>query len=105
MHDEEVVKISGTLQFSCYAGYADSFEFRGDYDAVRDPSAAPATVVAMDALYGAKFRQFEEGLVVGDLLYHIRGDRRAAALPALVELLQEMTAGDRRQCRRRRFSS
>ena len=69
MHDEEVIRISGALQFSCYTGYADTFEFAGDYDNNRrDPSRhPPATVVAMDALYGAKFRQFEVGLVLRDL--------------------------------------
>jgi hypothetical protein len=143
MHDEEVVRISGALQFSCYAGYADTFEFRGDYDNRRGGGLVlqpPATVVAMDALYGAKFRQFEVGLVLRDLnkarlafdgartvatgnwgcgafgndhtlkflqqwiacsdagvrelFYHTHGDKRAAALPKIMELLQGLTVGE-----------
>lgn len=66
MHDAEVVNISGALQFSVYSGYASSFEFLGDYDG-RRRGEVPPTIVAMDALQGAKFRQFEEGLVLRDL--------------------------------------
>jgi poly(ADP-ribose) glycohydrolase len=65
MHDEEAISISGAIQFSCYSGYASTFEFVGDYDCRRE--GQPSTVVAMDALQGAKHRQFEQGLVLRDL--------------------------------------
>jgi poly(ADP-ribose) glycohydrolase len=65
MHDEEAISISGAMQWSCYSGYASTFEFVGDYDGRRE--GQPSTVVAMDALQGAKHRQFEEALVLRDL--------------------------------------
>ncbi len=42
MHDEEVIRISGALQFSCYTGYSHSFTFDGVYDGRRQvyPSLA-----------------------------------------------------------------
>ena len=65
MHDEEIIRVKGAIQFSCYSGYASTFEFVGDYDGRRE--GVPSTVVAMDALHGAKNRQFEEALVMRDL--------------------------------------
>jgi poly(ADP-ribose) glycohydrolase len=69
LHDEEVVRIYGALQFSAYSGYASTFEFVGDYCGLsgRYCSVAPPVVVVMDALHGAKNRQFEQGLVLRDL--------------------------------------
>ena len=65
MADEEAIRVSGAAQFSCYAGFASTFEFRGDYDGRRP--GPPPTVCAMDALQGCARVQFARGLVLRDL--------------------------------------
>jgi poly(ADP-ribose) glycohydrolase len=65
MHDEEAVRVSGAAQFSCYTGFASTFEFQGDYDGRRP--GPPPTVCAMDALQGCARIQFGRGLVLRDL--------------------------------------
>lgn len=67
LQDEEIVRITGALQFSCYSGYLSTFEFEGDYDGRRSVHLPPATVVAMDALQGCAKIQFGEGLIRRDL--------------------------------------
>lgn len=65
MHDEEAVRVAGALQYSCYRGYASTFEFDGDYDDRR--AGPPAVVCAMDALQGCARIQFGEDLVLRDM--------------------------------------
>merc|ERR1712183_404841 len=65
MQDEDSIIISGARQYSCYSGYSNDFRFEGDYG--NDRSGPPPRVAAMDALYGMKMRQFEEGFIRRDL--------------------------------------
>ena len=58
-------RVAGALQYSCYRGYASTFEFDGDYDDRR--AGPPAIVCAMDALQGCARIQFGEGLVLRDM--------------------------------------
>ena len=65
MRDEDAIRVSGAAQFSRYAGFASTFEFRGDYDGRRE--GPPPAVCAMDALQGCARIQFGRGLVLRDL--------------------------------------
>ena len=68
LQDEEVLRISGAIQYSRYTGYASTFEFEGDCDLYRQEGGRLIPdVVAMDALQGCAKIQFGEGLIRRDL--------------------------------------
>jgi len=86
LHDEEVVRVHGALQFSAYSGFGTSFAFEGDYDGsgrvgvgvvenlrcvaenCSGRAPLPPTIVAMDALYPAKLVQFSnEQIILRDI--------------------------------------
>jgi poly(ADP-ribose) glycohydrolase len=68
LQDEEVLRISGAIQYSRYIGYASTFEFEGDCDLYRQEGGRLIPdVVAMDALQGCAKIQFGEGLIRRDL--------------------------------------
>jgi hypothetical protein len=50
MVDEEVVCVSGALQYTLTSGFGQDFEFEGDYDGRRD--GPPPKVAAIDAIRG-----------------------------------------------------
>ncbi|KAK6961926.1 poly(ADP-ribose) glycohydrolase, partial [Biomphalaria glabrata] len=68
MDANEAVSVSGFEQFSCYRGYADSFEFAGHYNG--QMSKKRLRMVAIDAMSYREFhpmKQYEETYVMRDL--------------------------------------
>jgi poly(ADP-ribose) glycohydrolase len=70
MDDLESIVITGTAQFSSYAGYAQNFSYTGPYHDVDEDMKRCVSIVAMDALTYSRTssaRQFERESILREL--------------------------------------